>query len=92
MKPEQIIARVAVVFQVEPRQIPTGCRSPHLVEARQAAAFALKFQCGLTYTAIAAVLGYADHTTALWSVQAAGRRAARQRAYSDKIEQIGAMS
>jgi chromosomal replication initiation ATPase DnaA len=92
MKPEQIIARVAVVFQVEPKQIPTGCRSPHLVEARQAAAFALKFSCGLSYSAIAEVLGYADHTTALWSVQAAGRRAAIRSDYSDKIAQIGAMS
>lgn len=91
MNTEQIIARVAVVFGVEPAQIAAGNRAQRLVEARQAAAFALKFRLDLSYAAIAAALGYRDHTTALWSVRAAGERAKRRPDYSDKITQIGGM-
>jgi chromosomal replication initiation ATPase DnaA len=88
---EQIIARVAVVFALEPAQIAAGNRAPRLVEARQAAAFALRFRLDMSYADIAVALGYRDHTTALWSVRAAGERAKRRSDYSDKISQIGAM-
>ncbi|MBX0331175.1 hypothetical protein K2Z83_26350 [Oscillochloris sp. ZM17-4] len=91
MNTQQIIARVAVVFGVEPAQINAGNRAPRLVEARQAAAFALRYQCDQSYADIAAALGYRDHTTAVWAVQAAGRRAKIRPDYSDKIAQIGAM-
>jgi len=91
MNTEQIIARVAVVFAVEPEQIAVGNRAPRLVEARQACAFALRFRLDSSYADIAAALGYADHSTALWAVQAAGRRAKVRQDYSDKIAQIGAM-
>jgi chromosomal replication initiator protein len=91
MNAQQLIARVAVVFAVEPAQIAAGNRAPRLVEARQAAAFALRWQLDQSYADIAAALGYKDHTTALWAVQAAGRRAKVRPDYSDKITQIGAM-
>jgi chromosomal replication initiation ATPase DnaA len=91
MNAEQIIARAAVVFGVEPAQISAGSRVARLVEARQAAAFTLRYRLDHSYTAIAAALGYADHSTALWAVQAAGRRAEIRPDYSDKIAQIGAM-
>jgi chromosomal replication initiation ATPase DnaA len=91
MTPEQIIARAAVVFEVEASQIAAGNRAARLVEARQAAAFALKFQCNQSYTSIAAALGYKEHTAAMWAVQAAGNRAKIRPDYSEKIAQIGAM-
>jgi chromosomal replication initiator protein len=91
MSPEQIIARVAVVFAVEPAQLVGHSRSRPLVEARQAAAFTLRFQHDQSYTAIAQALGYADHSTAMWAVQAAGSRAKVRPDYSEKITQIGAM-
>jgi chromosomal replication initiation ATPase DnaA len=91
MNPEQIIARVAVVFEVEPAAIVAGIRTARLVEARQAAAFVLKFQHGQSYTTIAAALGYKEHTAAMSAVQAADSRAKVNKGYSDKIAQIGAM-
>jgi chromosomal replication initiation ATPase DnaA len=91
MNAEQIIARVAVVFEVEPMTIIVGNRTARLVEARQAAAYAMRFTCDMAYTAIAQVLGYADHTTAMWAVQAANSRARVRPDYSEKIAQIGAM-
>lgn len=91
MNAEQIIARVAVVFEVEPAQITGHSRSRHLVEARQAAAFAMRFQYEQSFATIAQALGYADHSTAMWAVQAAGSRAKVNQVYSEKINQIGAM-
>ena len=91
MNTAQIIARVAVVFAVEPASLICGSRSARLVEARQAAAFALRFQLNASYSDIAQVLGYRDHSTALWAVQAASNRAKKRQDYSDKINQIGAM-
>ena len=91
MTPEQVIARVAVVFAVEPTAIRAGVRTQRLVEARQAAAFVLHFQYEQSYTTIAQALGYADHSTAMWAVQAAGSRAKVRPDYSEKINQIGAL-
>jgi chromosomal replication initiation ATPase DnaA len=91
MNAQQIIARAAVVFEVEPVAICAGNREPRLVEARQAAAFVMRYQLDSAYTAIAAALGYADHSTAYYAVQAAGRRAEVHPEYSDKITQIGDM-
>ena len=91
MNPDQIIARAAVVFEVEPAAIRAGNRTPRLVEARQACAFALRYRLDTSYAAIAEALGYADHSTALWAVQAAGRRAEVRPEYSAKIAKIGAM-
>jgi chromosomal replication initiation ATPase DnaA len=91
MNAEQMISRVAVVFEVEASQIAAGNRTPRLVEARQAAAYAMRYTCDMAYTAIAAALGYADHTTAMWAVQAANSRARVRADYSEKIAQIGAM-
>jgi chromosomal replication initiation ATPase DnaA len=91
MTPEQVIARAAIVFEVEPRAIAAGLRTARLVEARQAVAFVLKFQADQTYASIAEALGYADHSTAMWAVQAAGSRAKVNQDYSEKISQIGAM-
>lgn len=89
MNAQQILARVAIVFGVEPQQIPAGSRAPRLVQARQAAAFALRYQCDASYPDIARELGYADHSTAVWAVNAAARRATYQQEYSDKIHAIG---
>lgn len=91
MNAAQIIARAAVVFEVEPAQIAAGNRAPRLVEARQACAFALRYRLDQTYAAIAEALGYRDHTTALWAVNAAGRRAEVRPEYSAKIQEIGAL-
>jgi chromosomal replication initiator protein len=88
---EQILSRVAVVFGVERQQLPAGSRTAHLVEARQAAAYLLFFGARLSYADVARELGYKDHSTAIWAVQAAAERAKRIPAYSDKIGQIGAM-
>jgi chromosomal replication initiation ATPase DnaA len=88
---QQIIARVAVVFAVEPTAICAGNRAAHLVEARQAAAYVLKFQCDQSYADIAQALGYKDHTTAVWAVQAAGRRAQKRPDYNDKLAKLGEM-
>jgi chromosomal replication initiation ATPase DnaA len=87
----QIIARAALVFGVETAQIAAGNRTPRLVEARQACAFALRYRLDSSYAHIAAALGYADHSTALWAVQAAGRRAEVRPDYSAKIQEIGAL-
>jgi chromosomal replication initiation ATPase DnaA len=87
----QIIARAALVFEVEVNQIAAGNRTPRLVEARQAAAFAMRYRLDSSYADIAAALGYADHSTALWAVNAAGRRAEVHPEYSAKIQEIGTM-
>jgi chromosomal replication initiation ATPase DnaA len=79
------------VFEVEAPAIVAGIRTTRLVEARQAVAFVLKFQADQTYASIAAALGYADHSTAMWAVQAAGSRAKTRPDYSEKIAQIGVM-
>jgi chromosomal replication initiation ATPase DnaA len=92
MTTQQLLARVAVVFAVEPHQLLAGNRAPHLVEARQAAAYMLRFGRDQSYAAIAEALGYRDHTTAIWAVQAAADRAKVRPDYSERIKQIGAMS
>ena len=91
MNAEQVISRVAVVFAVEPAAICAGSRAVRLVEARQAAAWVLRNQCNQSYTSIARALGYADHSTAMWAVEAAERRSNIRPDYTDKIVQIGAM-
>ncbi len=91
MTTQQVLARVAVVFGIESTQIVAGNRAPNLVEARQAAAFVLRFAHRQSYNDIAAALGYSDHSTAQWAVQAAANRAKTNPIYSDKITQIGAM-
>jgi chromosomal replication initiation ATPase DnaA len=91
MNAAQIIARAAVVFGVETTQIIGRSRAPRLVEARQAAAYALRFRLDQSYAAISVALGYRDHTTAMWAVDAAYRRIEVNQDYRDKIAKIGAM-
>ena len=91
MNTQQVLSRVALVFSIEPGQLSNGSRSRQLVEARQAAAFLLRFRLNASYSDIAGALGYADHTTARWAVQAAGERAKARPDYSDKIGQVGRM-
>lgn len=91
MNAQQVINRVAVVFQLEPTQITVGSRTAHLVAARQAAAFRMYFGERMSYSDIARALGYRDHSTAISAVQAAALRAKRDPTYSDKITQLGEM-
>lgn len=91
MNTQQVISRVALTFGIEPAQLQAGSRSPRLVEARQAAAWLLYFNQRHSYSDIAAALGYRDHSTAIWAVQAAAERAKRDPKYSDKIAEVARM-
>ncbi|MBX0326958.1 hypothetical protein K2Z83_04585 [Oscillochloris sp. ZM17-4] len=91
MNTQQVLSRVALAFEVEPAQLQAGSRSTRLVQARQAAAWMLYFNQRHSYSDIAAALGYRDHSTAVWAVQAAANRAKRDQDYSDKLGQIARM-
>lgn len=60
-----IIVRAAELYGVRPNDIASGTRKAQVVRARQAAAWLLH-RAGLSYPSIAVVLGYADHTSALY--------------------------
>jgi chromosomal replication initiation ATPase DnaA len=91
MNAEQIIARVAVVFEVEPVDLTINIRLPKLRQARQAAALVMRVRCNLSYGDIAKALGYADHSSVQYAIQGAHSRSKTDATYSAKITQIGAM-
>ena len=92
MNAEQIIVRVALVFEVEPRDLIISLDMPKYREARQAAAYVMRNRCDLSYTAIAAVLGYRDHSSVRYAILGATSKIRTRQDYRDKIAQIGAMS
>jgi len=66
---DSLVSRAAHLYGVAPADMITeNRRQPQVAKARQAAAWLLR-DAGMTYPQIGKVLGYADHTTALYAVR-----------------------
>ena len=83
-----ILERAANVFDLPLAAIPGRSRERRVVEARQAVCLALR-RDHWTVVAIGELIGR-DHTTVIYSVQAAERRAVESPEYAlDLLELIG---
>ena len=71
----ELIEQTATLFDVERGALLRSCRQQHVVLARQALMYALRATTPLSYQAIAELLGRRHHTTVMWGVVAAERRA-----------------
>lgn len=74
-RPDQVLARVAEVYQVPVAELRGRCRRRHVGHARQAAMLALRRLCELSLEAIGAQLDGRDHTTVQYGIDAAEDRA-----------------
>lgn len=84
-----IVKRTAEIFGLSPEEITGPSRARHIVIARQAAVWALRQRHpDMSCCALSAAVGRKDHTTALWAIAAAERRAAARPDYAAKLDQI----
>jgi chromosomal replication initiator protein len=91
MNAQQIIARVAVVFGVETRQIFGRSKIAQQVSCRQAAALIMREEFNMTFSAIGVALGYKEHSTAIYAVRMATARMERNQEYAQQIAEIRRM-
>lgn len=85
----QVIERTAAVFGLSATDITGPSRARHIVIARQAAVWVLRQRYpDMSCCALSAAVGRKDHTTALWAIAAAERRAAARPDYAAKLDQI----
>ena len=86
---KSILERTAEIFGVSPADITGPSRARHIVVARQAAVWALRQRYpDMSCCALSAAVGRRDHTTAVWSLAAAEKRAAERPDYARKLAQI----
>jgi chromosomal replication initiator protein len=70
-----ILTETAQLFNLTAADLTGPGRQRHINEARQAAAYALRQRTPLTLAAIGVEIGGRDHSTVLWAITAAERRA-----------------
>ncbi len=70
-----LLARAASLFGVDPRALTNGSRERHVAHARQAVMYAIYQRSAMSYEAIGELLGGRDHSTVIYGVAAAERRA-----------------
>jgi chromosomal replication initiator protein len=81
-----VITEAAALFGVDARALTNRSRLRHIVEARQAAAYALRARYpSISLSTIGALLGGRDHTTIIYALRAAERRAVHQLDYALKL-------
>ncbi len=68
MTPKQLIAHVAVHFDLTPADLTGASRMRHIVLARQAAAWVLRKAATISLEEIGRLLGGRDHTTIIYSL------------------------
>jgi chromosomal replication initiator protein len=88
---DQIVARVAVVFGVDTRQITGRSKIAQQVNCRQAAALIMREESNMTFSAIGVALGYKEHSTAIYAVRMATARMERNPEYKQQIAEIRRM-
>lgn len=92
---QSVISATALVFGINVTDIIlskdrySSSRDPVEVRARQCAAYILRFRCKLTYQEISECVGYSDHSTAMYAVQAAFETAERRPEFSLQIKSVG---
>jgi DnaA-like protein len=70
-----LIARAAQIFGLKVADLTGRSREHHIVEARQAAAYALRTRYAkLSLQAIGNLLGDRDHTTIIWAIKVVEQR------------------
>jgi chromosomal replication initiator protein len=85
----QIVERAARTFEVSRAALIGGSRQRHIVQARQALAWALRqTHPELSLAAIGDLLGGRDHTTILWALEAAERRARDDPRYALRLSAL----
>lgn len=77
-----ILTETAILFNLTAADLTGPGRQRHVAEARQAAAYALRQRTPLSLAAIGAEIGGRDHSTVLWAIEAAERRAVGDVAYA----------
>lgn len=88
MNPDEILDRACAVFHITRAELVGPSRRRHIVCARQAAALALHRRTTLSLVSIAQLLGWRDHTTALYAVGAAEARAAADAGYAAQLGEL----
>lgn len=84
-----LIALAARLFGVSVAAITGPGRARYVVEARQAAAYALRMRYKtLSLVEIGKLLGRHDHSTIIWAIKAAQARAARDPGYARRLAQL----
>jgi chromosomal replication initiator protein len=81
----ELIEQTAALFDVERGALLRSCRQQHVVMARQALMYALRAATPLSYEAIGELLGRRHHSTVMWGVEAAERRAIADVDYALKL-------
>jgi chromosomal replication initiator protein len=85
----QIVERAARTFEVPRAALISGSRQRHIVQARQALAWALRqTHLELSLAAIGDLLGGRDHTTIMWAIGAAERRARENPRYALRLSAL----
>lgn len=77
-----IITQAADLFHLTTADLIGRGRQRHVAEARQAAAYALRQRTPLSLAAIGIEIGGRDHSTVLYAISAAERRAVLNIAYA----------
>jgi chromosomal replication initiator protein len=77
-----IITQTADLFHLTAADLVGPGRQRHVASARQAAAYALRQRTPLSLAEIGIAIGGRDHSTVLWSIGAAERRAIHNIAYA----------
>jgi chromosomal replication initiator protein len=85
----QLLETAAQTFEVPRAALMGQSRQRHIVQARQAVAWALRqTHPELSLAAIGDLLGGRDHTTILWAVDAAERRAKADARYALRLSAL----
>jgi chromosomal replication initiator protein len=85
----QMVETAAQTFEVPRAALLGGSRQRHIVQARQALAWALRqTHPELSLAAIGDLLGGRDHTTIMWALEAAERRARADPRYAVRLSTL----
>jgi len=77
--PSHLVERICAAFGVTPDELVSGRRSRHRTLARHVATLALKELGYFSYSDLARILHYADHTSVLSALAAARMKLAKDR-------------
>jgi chromosomal replication initiator protein len=84
-----VLETAARTFEVSRTALTSRSQQRHIVQARQAVAWALRrTRPELSLAAIGEVLGGRDHTTIIWAVEAAERRAKADPRYAQRLSAL----
>lgn len=83
-QPDPVVAAVALSLGSTPTEVTGGRRFAGAIRARHAAALALH-RCGLSYSALARVLGMQDHSTAINAVARGHEREQSEPAFAAAV-------